>query len=336
MPAARATQPPPGQRAIEGRDGWIFLDGELLRACARFIPYATAMNRWVSMVNTIRRSGRRVVLVIPPDKSTIYPEKIGGKNPAADCMAEKRAEAWRAMESTGNRDVVPLRRPILARKRAGSELLYKRKDTHWNGAGAEIFIRETLRALNAGVQVGPGEFRPVKEVYQGDLTGLLGAPREGHHAEPQARPSPRRAVVRGRTLFLYDSFGIAAIDNLRPYFETLDPYHWDGPPDCAATRRPVGAVVRDVRERPAGRRRPRRRRRLRATPRRRGARGRRASSLTLPVNSGYGAALQTGYKYAVRHGYDLVGPDRRRRPAPRPRYLPTMLARAARGTTSTS
>jgi glycosyltransferase involved in cell wall biosynthesis len=29
--------------------------------------------------------------------------------------------------------------------------------------------------------------------------------------------------------------------------------------------------------------------------------------ITLPVNLGYGAALQTGYKYAVRHGYDVVG-----------------------------
>lgn len=29
--------------------------------------------------------------------------------------------------------------------------------------------------------------------------------------------------------------------------------------------------------------------------------------VTLPVNSGYGAALQTGYKYAVRQGYDIVG-----------------------------
>lgn len=28
---------------------------------------------------------------------------------------------------------------------------------------------------------------------------------------------------------------------------------------------------------------------------------------SLPVNLGYGAALQTGYKYAVRHGYDVVG-----------------------------
>jgi glycosyltransferase involved in cell wall biosynthesis len=32
-----------------------------------------------------------------------------------------------------------------------------------------------------------------------------------------------------------------------------------------------------------------------------------AMSLSLPVNAGYGAALQTGYKFAVRRGYALVG-----------------------------
>jgi len=32
-----------------------------------------------------------------------------------------------------------------------------------------------------------------------------------------------------------------------------------------------------------------------------------AIAITLPVNLGYGAALQTGYKYAVREGYDVIG-----------------------------
>jgi Glycosyl transferase family 2 len=32
-----------------------------------------------------------------------------------------------------------------------------------------------------------------------------------------------------------------------------------------------------------------------------------AMVLALPTNGGYGTALQTGYKYAVRNGYDLVG-----------------------------
>jgi glycosyltransferase involved in cell wall biosynthesis len=32
-----------------------------------------------------------------------------------------------------------------------------------------------------------------------------------------------------------------------------------------------------------------------------------ARLMCFPVNMGYGAALQAGYKYAVRHGYDVVG-----------------------------
>jgi glycosyltransferase involved in cell wall biosynthesis len=32
-----------------------------------------------------------------------------------------------------------------------------------------------------------------------------------------------------------------------------------------------------------------------------------AISVSLPVNSGYGAALQTGYKFAVRNRYAIVG-----------------------------
>lgn len=32
-----------------------------------------------------------------------------------------------------------------------------------------------------------------------------------------------------------------------------------------------------------------------------------AQAITLPVNLGYGAALQTGYKHAIRHGYRVIG-----------------------------
>ena len=52
--------------------------------------------------------------------------------------------------------------------------------------------------------------------------------------------------------------------------------------------------------------------------------------VTLPVNSGYGVALQTAYKYAVRHGYDLVGQidaDGQHEA----RYLATMLAALREG-----
>jgi alginate O-acetyltransferase complex protein AlgJ len=220
--------PPAGQRALEGRHGWLFLDGELMRACQRFIPYPKAMARWVAMIEVIRRSGRRAVLVIPADKSTIYPEFIGDKNPSADCMVQKRAAAWRAMESTDNRFVVPLRRPLLEHKAASSELLYRRKDTHWNGAGAAVAVRETLRALGTDVQVRDGEMKPSKEVYQGDLTGLLGAPEKDTTPGRTIMRADGAPLIPGRTLFIYDSFGVGMLGLLGPYFERLSTYLWFG------------------------------------------------------------------------------------------------------------
>ena len=50
-----------------------------------------------------------------------------------------------------------------------------------------------------------------------------------------------------------------------------------------------------------------------------------AITLSLPVNSGYGAALQTGYKYGVRHRYGILGQidgDGQHRAE----FLPAMLA----------
>ena len=48
------------------------------------------------------------------------------------------------------------------------------------------------------------------------------------------------------------------------------------------------------------------------------ARAREAAALvaSLPFNQGLGAALQTGYLYALREGYEALRPPRRRRPAP--------------------
>lgn len=54
-----------------------------------------------------------------------------------------------------------------------------------------------------------------------------------------------------------------------------------------------------------------------------------AHVVTLPVNLGYGAALQTGYKYAVRHHYDVVGQidaDGQHRPE----HFPLLLERLTR------
>ena len=78
----------------KGRDGWLFLEGEFDRACIRFPPWKTVMRRYVRLVHIIRASGRKVVFVVPPDKTSIYPEYV-----PKDGFARK--DCWRAGHRTG-------------------------------------------------------------------------------------------------------------------------------------------------------------------------------------------------------------------------------------------
>ena len=80
--------------------------------------------------------------------------------------------------------------------------------------------------------------------------------------------------------------------------------------EAAVARRRRGAARLRSRAR---RRRDRRRLRGRDGRASRAAAG--AAVVSLPFNLGIGGAVQTGFKYALEHGYDTVDPARRRRPA---------------------
>ena len=68
----------------------------------------------------------------------------------------------------------------------------------------------------------------------------------------------------------------------------------------------VGRVVRDIDRAGARLRRARRRRRLDRRDRRRAPRPRAPSCIRHPFNLGIGGAVQSGYKYALREGYDVA------------------------------
>ena len=87
----------------------------------------------------------------------------------------------------------------------------------------------------------------------------------------------------------------------------------------------VGATVREIRETNPGRGHPRRRRRLRrrAPSSVRSPPARRCAGC--PSTSGSGGAMRTGYRYALRHGYDVavqIDADGQHDP----RYLPALIA----------
>ena len=230
-PAEPATPAPPGDKPVAGKAGWLFLAGEFDRACAPFIRWSAAMSRWQRLASIIRRSGRRVVLVFPPDKSAIYPEYLPDSFARRGCLAAGHRDAWRAIERATDPAVLGLRRTMLAAKRPGTAGPYYRKDSHWNTMGATLAVRAILEHLGGPVRMRDDEIVKGRAEYNGDLSNLLGAFEVDHAPRWTIRRAAGAPRLPGRTLVVYDSYGAVMLGALRQYLRSPSFVQWfDTPP----------------------------------------------------------------------------------------------------------
>ena len=253
-PAATAGIPAkgqPGTTVLPGKDGWLFLEEELGRACTVFIPWPAAIHRWERAAQIIRASGRRVAIVVAPDKSTMYPDKLPAKYAESACGPAGHAAAWRAIEGSRDPALLPLRRALLAVPHDPPDETYFAKDTHWNTKGGTLAVQRLLAGLDAGVAIRPDEITRAHGPYTGDLTNLIGAPETDQSpvwtiarpgvapaaasveqlpakttARLLTRPAGGRPLLPGRTLFIDDSFGEAMQDALGAYTTSLSILPW--------------------------------------------------------------------------------------------------------------
>jgi hypothetical protein len=252
--AGQAAAGQPSSTVLKGRAGWLYLGDEAVRACSLFSPWKQALRRWERFMSILRRSGRRVILVIAPDKSTIYPEYLPETYTEKQCAPRGRRKNWAAIEGAAGRDprILPLRRSLLAIKRPPPHEAYLRKDTHWNTVAGTLAVDKTLRRLG-DVRMRTGDIIKGRARYTGDITNLVGAPETdvspqwtirrrglpptsstrgklpgGQPIRVLARPAGGPKVIPGRTLFLYDSYGFAMLGGLRSYTRTLDLVQWYG------------------------------------------------------------------------------------------------------------
>jgi hypothetical protein len=125
------------------------------------------MRRWQRLASIIRRSGRRVVVLFPPDKSTIHPEYLPDSFAQRACLGSGHRANWRSIERATDPAILGLRRAMLAAKRPGSAGPYYRQDSHWNRMGGTIAVREVLKRLGRRVRMRPSEIVRSRERYQG-------------------------------------------------------------------------------------------------------------------------------------------------------------------------
>lgn len=224
-----------------GRDGWLFLTQPVPKngpnSQERVESWAAAL---AERHEFLRSRNIEYLVVIAPDKSSVYPEYLRGY-PQRHPTPETGTALTERLTRRGV-TCVNLLPTLLAAKGTESDLVYFKTDTHWTPSGARVGYSEMARAI--GERFPDYRPRPIADYRvrehreTGDLRKMAGVPDDAPREvaatfEPNlpvdqalgpdysATGTPSRistqATASGpRTILLHDSFGGSWI----PFFQT--------------------------------------------------------------------------------------------------------------------
>lgn len=233
-------------RVTYGSSGVLFIADAFNEACSPHILTPDLTDRMHQLGEVITQSGREFRLVVSPDKSTILPEYLPEDFPLRGCFEDYNEEFWGALKSSDIASFVDLRTGLLNARSTRRELLYKKRDTHWDDSGAVVASGAVVNSLVPGIwEDSAVSFKGISE-YFGDLNILSGetlvdtAPSyavqrigvestsvividdlEHGRNRRLINKSHESSLISGRTLIFGDSFSEAAEPFFTSYFEDL-------------------------------------------------------------------------------------------------------------------
>jgi len=135
---------------LVGKDGWLFMTAEKTiedyQGVSRLSDeqVTTMVNGVTSLRARLQAEGKRLLIVIVPNKQTLYPDKMPPE--VAVLSPENRlTQFYAALQPVLGADLIDLR-PVLQAARSEQDV-YLQTDTHWNAYGSYLTYREILRRL---------------------------------------------------------------------------------------------------------------------------------------------------------------------------------------------
>jgi hypothetical protein len=225
---------------VLGKDGWLFYAGDKsIDNHQGVLPFrGDELEHWVRLFNKrenwLARRGIHMLVAIPPDKLSVYPEFLPSS--IRKVSEQTRLNVFMAaMRNASHSPVLDLR-PVILRAKLERSHLYHPSDTHWTATGAYAGYLAILRDIaNTYPDMQPIPFPdpPEPKLRAGDLAKMLGLGRVWRDV-PDDPPWPadltvtetadgelvvQHAGVTDRRLMLFgDSFSAPLIPYLAHHF----------------------------------------------------------------------------------------------------------------------
>lgn len=178
-----------GDKAVVGREGWLFYRPGLqylTERPAQSPPDAdhNPLRAISAFRDQLAARGIRLLLVIAPNKETIYPELLARRATGAEVLVSAQTRQLLNDLDESGVDVVDLCAAYCAAKQdpaaTSDEPLYLRQDTHWSPRGVELAARTVAQRLFDLGWISVGSTRydsvPAPVTRLGDLVRMLRVP----------------------------------------------------------------------------------------------------------------------------------------------------------------
>ncbi len=227
---------------LRGSHGQLFLRNDFVAACRPANGADASVTALTQLATIIRDSGRDVVTMVPPDKSSVLADDLPAAFPERQCWQPYHAALTSALAQSMAPGWIDLRELLNQRRAVTGHDLYLPLDSHWDAEGSLLAVRAMVDVLAPGLFDESEIADAGMQQYTGDLTFLMGSGESGtthvlevrrpgityvsgleasHHVTRWVSTGAAGRLIPGQTVLLGDSFAARAIAQIIPYFADL-------------------------------------------------------------------------------------------------------------------
>lgn len=220
------------QQVIIGKNGWFYYSETLNDY--RHIPTITPgqakqiVEKLAEFQQALQDNNINFVFFIAPNKNTIYPEHMP-ENIPVELKASNYQILRQAIKNDGRVNYLEFTEDL--KRGRDNNIIYRKRDTHWNEESAVIVANKLLRYMSDKnkVKIQPPRIIGHETVKEGgDLNGMLAIDELVEFRKPLIKNFGKKNL--GNVLWLHDSFGQALLPVLEPYFQNnLKVWHFRDP-----------------------------------------------------------------------------------------------------------
>ena len=163
-------------QVLFGQGKWLFFMDDFNKACSPEIRLDQVIAGVKRLNKMLDDSGRRLVITVPPDKSTVETQYLPKAFELKQCSEIAKEQRWKAIRSMGVPGYVDVRSAVEQQEKDKGHPAFLEYDTHWNQDSAATFVESVVKKIDpsllAHTQVQGGPTYP----EHGDLDILAHGP----------------------------------------------------------------------------------------------------------------------------------------------------------------